>query len=157
MEQYTIRPATESDIPAIQKLMTELARSDYPYDAAVDLQWAYMTDGLKYINDNICDPGKACFVVDHQKQLIGYATSSIKVLPSWRLLKVAEIENVYISENHRRNGLGKKLVQTVIGWAKELQANRIAVSVFSPNDKATGFYNAIGFSSYDITMEMNLD
>ncbi len=147
----------ESDIPAIQELMTQLAQSDYPYDTKVDVQWAYTADGLKYINDSISDPGKACFVVEHLKKVLGYATASIKELPSWRQSKVAETENVYINENHRRNGLGKKLVQTVIGWAKELKANRIAVNVFSPNNKAIGFYNAIGFSSYDITMEMNLD
>ena len=157
MEQYLIRPAEDSDIPYIQELMTMLTESDHPYDMDVDMQWAYSEDGLKYIKDRINNPGEACFIVEQGKFVVGYCTASIKELPSWRLVKVAEIENVYIDENHRRNGLGKRLVETVVRWAKELNANRIAVCVFSPNKDAIEFYSRVGFASYDLTMEMNLD
>lgn len=157
MKQYIIRVAEHRDIPSIQELMTLLSESDHPYDRDVDLQWAYSVDGLKYIKDRITNPGEACFVVEYNKSIVGYCTASIKELPSWRLVKVAEIENVFIEDNYRRNGLGRKLVETVVKWAKELRVNRIAVSVFSPNSKAISFYSKIEFTSYDMTMEMSLE
>lgn len=156
MSPIHIRPAVEFDLPKIQKLCCDLAHSDYMSDTDVDLKWAYTPDGEKYLKEKIDGTKGSCFVAEVNGEIVGYVAVSLKELPSWRLVKVAELENIYVNEKERSRGVGRLLVEAFLKWASEQKAERASVCVFSPNEKAIGFYKKIGFSPYDMTMEMNI-
>ncbi len=156
MVDVTIRMAELDDLDALLSLADELALSDLPYDKQVQLDWAHSDKGIEYFKQKIEEKEAVCLVALHNNKLIGYATGGIKNIPSYRLIKVAELENILVSHNFRNKGIGKLLVQTFLDWATEQGADKASVSVFSSNVEGISFYIREGFAPYDLTLEIVL-
>lgn len=154
MTDISIREARTHDLKAIQKLSTELAHSDSPYDKDVDLDWADTNDGKKYFKEKIQKIEGICWVAALNDEIIGYATASIKETPSWRLVKVSELENLFVSEQYRSRGIGKLFMDTFMNWSKKMKVNKVSTCVFYPNNNAIEFYKRYGLKQYDINLEM---
>lgn len=59
------------------------------------------------------------------------------------------IEDVAVNENYRGKGIGKKLVQKLIGHASDNKCDKI---VLNSSEKNSTFYKKIGFEKNDIQM-----
>lgn len=59
------------------------------------------------------------------------------------------IEDVAVNENYRGKGIGKKLVQKLIGLASDNKCDKI---VLNSSEKNSTFYKKIGFEKNDIQM-----
>ena len=145
MDIFVTRPAKLIDLEPIQALATELAQSDIPFDSQIDINWAYSSDGIKYYSEKISN--QLCTVAEHNNVIVGYSTYGIKEVPSWRLVKVAELENLYVTYTMRSKGVGQKQVNDFMSLAHAQEANKAAVSVFFPNDRAISFYKRQGLVS----------
>lgn len=154
MSNIQIRKARIEDLESILLLSDELSISDLPYDKEVDVQWAHTDNGVNYYTKKIEEKNGVCFIAEHNKKIVGYFTATIKEIPSYRLVKVADLENLVVNKEMRSKGIGKKLLEKFIEWAKEINMDRVSVNVFSMNEKGVAFYKREGFSSYDSTLEM---
>lgn len=56
-----------------------------------------------------------------------------------------EIEFVMTARSHRRMGVARSLVGTVIGWARELAAEEVRLEVRASNEVAQRLYEHCGF------------
>jgi ribosomal protein S18 acetylase RimI-like enzyme len=56
-----------------------------------------------------------------------------------------ELVSMWVSPPHRRAGIGAKLVDAVIGWARETGATSVGLWVTEGNDAAVTLYEAAGF------------
>lgn len=156
MENTLIRIATLNDLDSILLLSDELTLSDLPYDKEVDINWAHTDKGKEYYTEKIVGKNGICFVAEVNNKIIGYATAVEKEVPSYRLVKVAELENLVVNKEMRSKGIGKKLVNKFIKWAKENGADKVAVDVFSLNEKGVAFYKREGFLTFETILEMPL-
>lgn len=154
METIIIRKSTLKDLKKVQDLSTQLAHSDFPYDKNIDLNWAYTEDGEKYYKEKI--EKNLCTVAVDKGRIIGYSTFAIKNVPTWRLVKVAELENLFVTEKVRSKGIGKLLINDFFVWARMNKANNACVNVFFPNAAAMKFYKREGLREYDLNLEMHL-
>jgi GNAT superfamily N-acetyltransferase len=68
----------------------------------------------------------------------------------------AEIENIYVSDQYRCNGIGKDLLGSFKTWALTIGAKHLSGSVFARNSQATQFYQLEEFALYDITLELSI-
>lgn len=59
------------------------------------------------------------------------------------------IEDVAVNENYRGKGIGKKLVQKLIGLASDKKCDKI---VLNSSEKNSSFYKKIGFEKNQIQM-----
>ena len=59
------------------------------------------------------------------------------------------IEDVAVNENYRRKGIGKKLVQKLIGLASDKKCDK---TVLNSSEKNSSFYKKIGFEKNQIQM-----
>jgi ribosomal protein S18 acetylase RimI-like enzyme len=59
------------------------------------------------------------------------------------------IEDVAVNENYRRKGIGKKLVQKLIGLASDKKCDKI---ILNSSEKNSSFYKKIGFEKNQIQM-----
>jgi phosphinothricin acetyltransferase len=59
------------------------------------------------------------------------------------------IEDVAVNENYRGKGIGKKLVQKLIGLASDKKCDKI---VLNSSEKTSSFYKKIGFEKNQIQM-----
>lgn len=154
MVTIIIRKSTLEDLKSVQDLSTELAHSDFPYDKEINLDWAYTKNGEKYYKERI--QKGLCVVATNNGTIVGYATFAIKVVPTWRLVKVAELENLFVTKKVRNKDVGRILINDFFAWARINRANKVCVNVFFPNKRATKFYNRQGFKRYDLNLEMSL-
>ena len=56
------------------------------------------------------------------------------------------LEDLYVSESHRRSGLGRALVEAVIARERERGCIRLELDVDEDNEAGRGLYAAAGFS-----------
>ena len=56
-----------------------------------------------------------------------------------------ELVSMWVSPPHRRAGIAGKLVDAVIGWARETDAKSVDLWVTRDNDRALRLYEAAGF------------
>lgn len=54
--------------------------------------------------------------------------------------------NVVTSPAHRRQGLGRVLMQAALAWTREQGAAKACIQVSATNDAAVGLYKSLGFS-----------
>ncbi|HKN94538.1 MAG TPA: GNAT family N-acetyltransferase [Thermoleophilaceae bacterium] len=58
------------------------------------------------------------------------------------------LEDLYVDESARGNGLGAEIVRAAIGHARERGCGRIVLDVNEANASALALYERLGFSSY---------
>ncbi len=58
------------------------------------------------------------------------------------------LDEIYIEEETRRLGIGKKLLDFVTEWVKEKKVENLRLNVFLWNENAIDFYKKEGFEGY---------
>lgn len=130
---YNIREAKMDDMPMIAHLSGILGYSD---DQTVVLE------RFKAIN---ADNRHTIFVAESDShEIAGW----IHVLPRILLLSrpIAEIGGLVVSEKHRRNGVGKMLVEHAEAWTIKQNYEGLIVRSDSKREEAHHFYPNIGFN-----------
>ncbi len=56
-----------------------------------------------------------------------------------------ELISMWVAPTARGRGVGDALVESVIEWAREQQASRVALAVFASNERALALYRRHGF------------
>lgn len=139
MPEATIRPAAESDVPAIQEMIRELAEfeklSDQVTSTDADLQAALF-------GESSC---AEALVAAEGDRPIGYALfftnySTFNGRPGLYL------EDVYVRPAHRGTGVGKQLLKQLAAIAAERDYGRMDWSVLDWNQRAIDFYESHGAS-----------
>ncbi len=64
---------------------------------------------------------------------------------SWLTLPNAEILNLFVSKKYRGNGIGRKLMDKVIGICRTYNIENLTLEVRTSNKYATDLYNELGF------------
>lgn len=58
----------------------------------------------------------------------------------------AHLASMWVTPTHRRFGIGRKLVEAIVDWARLQGAGTLQLTVTSNNDPAIQFYKSLGFS-----------
>jgi len=58
----------------------------------------------------------------------------------------AQLVSMWTAPSHRRRGVGRLLVDAVVGWAKQKEVSRLLLMVTSRNHSAMRFYEQLGFA-----------
>ncbi|GGW58474.1 acetyltransferase (GNAT) family protein [Winogradskyella epiphytica] len=130
------RLAQKQDVPRILELIQELATFEKEADA-VELSVSQLEeDGFGE------QPKFTCFVLEVENKIEGMAL----VYPRYSTWKgeVLHLEDLIVSEAKRGQGLGTKLLDKVIRYAKQLGVKRVSWEVLDWNDPAIKFYESKG-------------
>lgn len=71
-------------------------------------------------------------------EIIGYSFSTVKN-------GVGELDSIFVKEQYRKTGVGKRLVVQTLNWFKDNQIKEIVVEVAEGNESAFSFYEKLGF------------
>ena len=63
--------------------------------------------------------------------------------------ETVELVSMWTAPPHRRAGVGRALVDAVVGWAREGGASKVVLWVVRGNDRALAFYGSVGFELTD--------
>lgn len=130
--------ATTADLPAMADLLEELftLESDFRPDRAAQLR------GLGLILDN---PALGrLFVLRVDGKVAGMANALITVSTALGA-PVLLLEDVIVSRAHRGQGLGRRLIEHVLAWARQQGLKRVTLLADKDNAPALAFYDKLGF------------
>ena len=133
MMSFNIRLATENDFEAIHSLNKEFAQFiKKPEKFRISLE--QMKEEQAHFR---------CLVVENETEgIIGFATTFIAWY-SW-IGKSMYLDDLYIIEKYRGNGLGSKLIDEVIAMAKQENCKKVKWMVSKWNKHAIEFYKKKG-------------
>jgi ribosomal-protein-alanine N-acetyltransferase len=76
--------------------------------------------------------------------IAGFVVATALCIPN--MAAECELEFVFVSPEARRQGIGRVLVQTVFGWARDLGAEEVRLEVRASNTDALRLYERYGFA-----------
>jgi len=139
-----IRSAVESDFPEIIKLFKEFAEFE-KLPSKMTNSVAQMLKEKEHFN---------CFIAENENKIIlGYSTYFFSY-HTW-IGKSLYMDDLYVKENYRNQGIGKKLLKSIIEFAKKEECNKIRWQVSNWNKNGQEFYKKMGAEIDDV--ELNCD
>ena len=139
----TIRLAQPQDSPALFLLACPFATSFAVEQAAFERSF-----------DALLTQPDACVIVAEadQGEIVGYLLG-FNHLTFFANGCVAWVEEVMVSETHRRQGVGQQLVEAFEAWATERGAKQIALAT----RRAAEFYEALGYQESAVYFRKQLE
>lgn len=142
--EITIRDANETDYPQIVDLFKDFATFEKLPEKMINSVERMMKEKDFF----------HCFVaVTSDGRIIGYATYFFCYY-TW-IGKSLYMDDLYVTPEYRANGIGKRLIDRVIEFAKTSQCHKLRWQVSGWNKSAIEFYKNIGATIDDV--EMNCD
>ena len=148
-----IRKMLKSDYAGVRKLMKQVHH-------------------LHYINrPDICRDGDALsqsyfaklfqdeyfhYVYIKEDEIVGLLMMEHHVKPGYEVVNdrnVFYISDLVVDENHRKSGIGRELYHYAEDVAKAYEATGIELTVWSFNQDAIRFYESLGMTPMNMTME----
>lgn len=132
MKQLNIRVAQKTDILAMANLLNELFAIEMDFQIDIKKQLRGLTLLLESNHAVV-------FVVELENQIIGMCSLQI-LISTAQGSKVGLIEDVIISKNHQKQGIGNQLLETVKNWAMQQGLTRLQLLADKTNQNALDFY-----------------
>ena len=154
----TVRKATIEDLQVIQDFNNKLcAKENLDFDSTINPHFATSEGGLRYFTSNIEDNEKLVLLAKDESTPIGYLVGGIETVGDYRTIpNICEVDNMWVDEAYRSQGVGKKLMDTITTWAKERGIKRMRVIASHQNEKGINFYKREGFAEYDLILEKDI-
>ena len=147
-----IRVASKDDLELLQKLNNELFLDNQKYDSDLDLDWPLSDMGNKYFSEFLENPDACIFIAEIENKPVGYILAEVREI-EYRKGKYAFLENMGVIQEYRNKGIGSRLIDELIKWAKDREVKKVYVTSYLKNEGATEFYRKSRFSDIDLTLE----
>ena len=149
-----IRKATINDLNKICDLNNELFELEIAnYDSTLVREWPYTKYGIEYFTDMINND--YVIIAEDDDSVVGFLAGSINKQKSYELVQYGEIDCLYIKEEYRGKGIGKKFIDTFKEYCKSYNVDNFKVVASFKNKKAINFYHKMGFCDFDLTLTIN--
>ena len=150
-----IREASEADFPAIHELMRQVhqlnleSRPDIYRDIDPLTEEYYLT---------MLSDSTVLLALDGERAS-GFCVFQLRPSYSNPLLvprKMAFMDNLCVHWDYRRKGIGKQLFEAACRMASSDGAETLELVVWSFNENAIRFYEELGMTAKNLTMELKL-
>jgi GNAT superfamily N-acetyltransferase len=146
----TVRPIRPDDVPAVVRLVRELAEYEKAPDEAQmteeQLRAALFGDSPALFGHvAVADDGKSA---DADDQVVGMALWFLN-FSTWRGTHGIYLEDLYVQPAHRGSGLGRELLRTLAELCVQRGYSRLEWWVLDWNSPSIEFYKAAGAEPMD--------
>lgn len=137
-EKIEIRLAMEEDAPVIHRLLTELEQS-------LGMQGLVKRKSTDILRHGFSDtPFFEALIAWQGDGAVGLALY-FSEFSTWRGSPGVYVQDLYVSDEIRGSGLGRRLMETVIERSRGWGATYCKLSVYGQNEGALAFYRKLGF------------
>ncbi len=148
-EKINIRDAVLEDIPSILELWKGLM----DHHKELDTTFSRSADGhekfAEFLKCHIENEDSCMLVATDADNLVGYCMAGIEKYPPVLVReKYVGLLGMYVTETHRRCGIGQKLMETLRRYYEGKDIDRIEVKFSTANKPAEQFWTNMGFKSY---------
>lgn len=134
------------DIPQLASLWRELS----DMHAAIEPMWETVGNALEKHQEHLkvilAKDSYHIVVAEDRNSIIGFSTISLGKRPDVFLkTSIATIQDTYVKPEFRKKGIGRKMTNALIDFAKERNVEMISLSVALANEDGTEFWKSAGF------------
>ena len=155
-----VREAVADDYNEINNLVVEVHRLhvENRADVYVDVDIPLLRE---YFDELLSTADTKLFVVEDtcNKDLVAYSILKIMAPRSIQILvpsRFVYIDDFCVKSNHRKNGIGRFLFQHIVDYSKTEGISSLQLVVWEFNEDAIKFYEALGMSTRNRRLELNL-
>ncbi len=143
----TIRQVTENDARLLKVVrLAALAEAPYAFGSTHEREAAMSDDEWsERARSSAARVDRVTFFAEDGADVVGLVTGLRTDDP----IDGVEVVSMWIDPQHRRRGLGRSLVDEVVGWAAAHRATSISLWVTRGNEPAAQLYRALGFTATD--------
>ena len=144
-----VRTASDNDLPVILGLLYELGRPKPQKDSDVDIF-------RKLVKKYVTDLDKKILIAELDDMKIVGMVSMIFLPRLNRTTLELYIPELVVLEKYRNQGIGKKLIDSCISFAKEKKCHRIRLESGNQRKESHQFYKSLGFEQSALSFTKNL-
>ena len=157
-DRSMIRRAKKSDQDSIGRLWYELLRMQGELDGrfapSEDARTRWRNDFPAWL-DRL---SRRIFVAEVDGTVRGFVTAEQWApAPIFDAKPGVYINELYVEEAHRREGIGTQLVEAVQNWAKEIGAQQVRAGVLVRNEDGAGFWKKLGGEAISQTFAISME
>jgi len=147
-QNFTIRQATRDDARAVAALWSVMADQHRRYDAD---GWCWSDDAedkwLEHFTGHLDNTDAVCLVAQGADgELLAFVQAVVKDSPPiFATRRHGEVWDLVVRPEHRRKGIGAKLMAAAIAGLKERGAEDVKLHVAIANEAAIKLYERLGF------------
>jgi ribosomal protein S18 acetylase RimI-like enzyme len=157
-----IKEAEESNIPQLvemTKKFVDFHIEIYPpeHKPYMDLAKNYDKKLSHFFAKHIKKKKSTVFIAEEQNTIVGYGV--VKIEKFWegaKLKNLGLLESIWVEQQYRQKGLGKKIFNQMIEWLKNKKVKHAKIDVASINKAAINWYIKEGFSICNVDMRKKL-
>lgn len=151
MSNIVIKKAEIENLEDIQFLNNRLFEYEYEgWDKDLKLGWSFDEAGKNYFIDIINN--QIVYLAFDNGKPIGYLAGNTKAENAYLIIKVAEIDNMFVDNDYRGKNIGSMLIDKFKEYCIDKGITTFKVNASAPNTKAIEFYKKNGFKEHDITL-----
>lgn len=157
MPDIVIKKALRADLIEVLNLNRKLFENEIKqgFDRHLNLLWLESEQARDFFTTLI--DNETVFICVLNGQIVGYLAGLIHLNENHYVKdSFAEIFHLYLDENTRGLGIGKKLIENFKQQCKIWGIRHMKVTASAPNHKALDFYRKVGFNDYEITLKCDL-
>ena len=157
--RISIRDATVSDLPDItnlSKLLFQFESQEFVGEK-YNTDWPATPQGQSLFRERIINPKGIVKLAIEADKPIGYISGYFFVHSARNPAEMASVENMFVLERHRNQGVGKHLFTEFAYRSKALGAKTIRVTSLDSNTPALNFYKQLSFQEYEMILELPID
>ncbi len=157
--EVTIEPASPRDIPAISALLMEGDRVHQSFDRRAIRQGEPHPAAREWLARCIGHPNQRVLVAHASGRIVGTVRIRMVRQDASRLrnrMTYAIVEEIVVCAGTRRMGVGRRLMDEAVAWARTAGASRIHLGVHSRNEDARAFYRRLGYGELVHTLYLDI-
>ena len=157
-QEITIRPAVKADEAALGRYGAALMRQHHAADPRRFILTERPEAGYgRYLVSILGDPDSHVMVVEEGGAVVGYVYAHVEGT-SWRDLRgpCAFVDDVFVAKAARGRGLGRRLLQAALDWAKSKGMSQVVLDHLVHNDPAERLFEGLGFRRTMIEMTLDI-
>lgn len=136
-----VRKAEPGDAAQLVTLAEAVGREEGRWILSID-SWRSISDERRYLKSVFRHPDAAVFVAVEDGRVLGRMSLARDPHPASR--HVADL-GLMVEEGHRRRGIGTRLLEAAVEWARPSGITKLELHVFPWNEPALRLYEVFGF------------
>ncbi len=146
-------------LPQLVGLQQELWKFESQFNKEFKVNKSSGRHLIKWLKNMTKNSKSICFVAKENKKIIGFVTGWIytKQRTLYRHWKIGYGCDVYVQPKFRGRGLGRLLMQKLIGWFKQQGVRYIEIEIYQKNKMSFNLNHSLGFRDHATRLVMELE
>lgn len=147
-----LRDLTTADFKTVENIMSQLNKLHFENRPDFYLNNKQSITKKEY-KSLLKNPKKICIAYIIDTKIVGICLVTIKN----KIEKSIYIDDIFVLDKYRQQGIGTLLYDKIKSTAKEIDAKRIDLTVWQFNKPAIKFYNSLGMTTQRTILETRLE